>query len=349
MHHAADLVETSQGIGRPRSAERRAAAGLSATESKGKIVTSQTPDKAAVVGAGLIGASWSGLFAAHGIDVRVFDVKPEQGALLFDFIESIRGDLMEIRGDRSASFGTIEFSTDLAETVSDAGFVMECVPEDLDLKHAVFSDLEPNLAHDAVLATSSSGLMLSELQAGLSDPGPLVLAHPFNPPHLIPLVELQVNENTRDGVYDSARAFLERCGKRTVNVRKEIPGHIANRLQAALWREAIHLVDTGVASVEDVDRAVTFGPGLRWAIMGPHMLFELGSATGGITGYARHFRESYHRWWNGMGQPRLTDETIAKLQAGVSDEAAGRDGDELRATRDRKLVATLKALRRAEA
>ena len=147
------------------------------------------------------------------------------------------------------------------------------MPERLEIKHELYRDIEDALEPQAIVASSASGLTLTEMQGGWRSPGRFVLGHPFNPPHLIPLVEVLGNDHTHDGVVATARAFYESVGKVTIEVRKEVPGHVANRLQAALWREAISLAANGVASVEDVDTAVWAGPGLRWAVMGPTMLF----------------------------------------------------------------------------
>ena len=158
-------------------------------------------------------------------------------------------------------------------------------------------------------------------------------------------MELLGNEHADAGVLDRAAAFYEACGKVTIRVRKEVPAHVANRLQAALWREAVHLVAEGVASVEDVDKAVTAGPGLRWSVMGPHMLFSLGSGGHGMTGFCERYRDSFHTWWDSLGTPMLTEQTARLLAAGISEEEHGRSFAELVAERDAKLIAAMKALR----
>ena len=195
-----------------------------------------------------------------------------------------------------------------------------------------------------VVATSPSGLLLSDLQDSWRDPSRIILGHPFNPPHLVPLVELLGNERTVPGALDFAQAFYEGCGKVTIRVNKEVPGHVANRLQAALWREAIDLVLQGVASVEDVDKAVTAGPGLRWSVMGPHMLFSLGSGGAGMEGFCARYGESFHRWWDSMNAPRLDEEAGRILSAGVAKEERGRSFAGLAVERDRKLIVAQRAL-----
>ena len=221
--------------------------------------------------------------------------------------------------------------------------MQENVPERLEIKHALFREIEPHLSPTAIVSSSASGLMVSEMQAGWENPSRFILGHPFNPPHLIPLVELLANERTDDDVLVIAEEFYRAVGKVTIRVRREVPGHVANRLQAALWREAIHLVESGVASVEDVDRAVWAGPGLRWAAMGPHMLFHLGAGEGGLEEFCTRYTASFHRWWADLGDPKLSEDLAASLAAGVNDEASGRSVEDLSADRDALITAMLKA------
>lgn len=181
-----------------------------------------------------------------------------------------------------------------------------------------------------------------EMQEGWNDPSRFILGHPFNPPHLIPLVELLANDKTSNGVLEIAEIFYREVGKVTIRVNKEVPGHVANRLQAALWREAIHLVNEGIASVEDVDTAVWSGPGLRWAAMGPTMLFNLGAGEGGLTSFCERYTDSFNRWWDDLGDPRLNPEIAEKLIAGVKEEAAGKSAAELAKHRDQLITGMLK-------
>jgi 3-hydroxybutyryl-CoA dehydrogenase len=223
--------------------------------------------------------------------------------------------------------------------------VQESVPERLEVKHALYAEIEPALADDVVIASSSSGFMPSEFQRGAAHPERFVLAHPFNPPHLVPLVEVLGGAATDPAAVDWAYAFYEGCGKDPIRLKKEVPGHVANRLQAAMWREAIHLVASGVASVTDVDKAITAGPGLRWAIIGPHMTFHLASGGGGMRVFAERFREAKHRWWDDLGAPYLTPEVVDALCEGLEEEEAGRGFEEIAADRDRKLVRLLGILK----
>lgn len=307
-----------------------------------------TKQTVAVIGAGLIGCSWSALFLACGHAVRLYDPRPEAGDIVGGFLAEVRPTLTALGHDCSGfDAPALTLCASAPEAVTGAEIVMESIPERLDLKQTLYAEIEPALLPQAIVATSSSGLKLSDLQALMIDPARLVIAHPFNPPHLIPLVELYGNDRTAPDVVPTARAFFEGCGKVCIALKKEVPAHVANRLQAALWREAIHLVAEGVASVEDVDKAVWAGPGLRWAVMGPHMLLNLGGGAGGLRAYIDQFADSYAAWWDDLGRPALTPDTIAALTDGLALEINGRDYATLRETRDTQLLSVLTALRSA--
>jgi carnitine 3-dehydrogenase len=301
--------------------------------------------KTAVIGAGVIGASWAALFLASGRDVAAFD--PAEGAeeKARAYIKTAWPTLLELGLAVPGRRGTFSFHGTAQQAVADADFVQESVPERLPLKHAIFASFEPALKPTAIVASSASGLTLSEMQGGWRDPSRFVLGHPFNPPHLIPLVEVLGNDRTAEGVAEAAEQFYQSVGKVTIRVRREVPGHVANRLQAALWREVIHLVNTGVASVEDVDKAVSAGPGLRWAAMGPTMLFHLAAGEGGLTEFCERYTPSFNRWWDDLGTLHLDAAIARKLVAGVAEEAAGRDQAALAAERDAKIVGTLRAMK----
>ncbi|MEL7466217.1 MAG: 3-hydroxyacyl-CoA dehydrogenase NAD-binding domain-containing protein [Pseudomonadota bacterium] len=300
-------------------------------------------DTYASLGAGVIGASWASLFLAHGHPVRVSD--PAEGAedrlrAYVDAAWPVMTDLgLTANGDRQA----LTFHARAAEAVEGAAFIQESAPERLPIKHAVFAEIEEAMAPDAILSSSASGLTLSQMQAGWRDPSRFVLGHPFNPPHLVPLVEVMANERTGDGVLERTEAIYAALGKVTIRVKKEVAGHIANRLQAALWREAIHLVSTGATTVEDVDKAIWAGPGVRWAAMGPNLTWHLAAGPGGLKSYMEHFADSFEGWWDDLGDPRLDAETQAKLYEGVLEEAGDRDLEALSAERDALVTAILKA------
>lgn len=302
----------------------------------------------AVIGTGLIGCSWAALMAATGREVRIFDTRPEAEKVVAAFWEDVKPSLVALGLAGADTEPVFAFAKTLEGALAGADFVFESIPERLELKTALYAEMEPHLAVDAIVATSSSGLKLSDLQAGWQSPGRLVIAHPFNPPHLIPLVELYANEATEADVLPRTRALFESCGKVTITLKREVMGHAANRLQAALWREAIHLVTSGVVSVADANAAVWAGPGLRWAIMGPHLLLNLGGGAGGLRAYCDQFSQSYADWWDDLGTPTLSAETIGTLMAGLAEEIGPRDDTSLRAERDRKLVAVLQALSGAD-
>lgn len=300
---------------------------------------------AAVLGAGTIGASWAALFLAAGLKVDVFDSAPGAEASVRAFIANSWPQLSALGLVRAAADpGAIAFHATPEEAVRRAQFVQESVPERLPIKHELFRRIEPALRKEAIVASSASGLMVSEMQEVWRDPGRLVLGHPFNPPHLIPLVEVLGNERTSAGVIERAEAFYAACGKVTIRVRKEVPGHVANRLQAALWREAVNLVIEGVASAGDVDKAISAGPGLRWAVFGPHMLFSLASGNQGLEEFCARYGDSMKRWWATMSTPELTPATGRLLTEGVKVEQAGRSLDEIAQERDARIIRVLQAL-----
>ena len=297
----------------------------------------------AVLGAGVIGASWTALFAAAGMDVRVFDVSPTAEQDVNAYVANAWPTLLELGLAEEGRKGKISFHASAAEAVSSAQFVQENVPERIELKHKIFAEIEEHLLPQAVVSSSASGLMVREMQEGWKNPGRFILGHPFNPPHLIPLVELLGNEKTEEDALEVAEAFFKAVGKVTIRVRREVPGHVANRLQAALWREAIHLVESGVASVEDVDKAVWAGPGLRWAAMGPHMLFNLGAGPGGMEEFCDRYTPSFHRWWDDLGDTRLSEDLAKDLARGVAEEAGGQSLSDLAEERDALITGMIKA------
>ena len=302
-------------------------------------------DKTAVLGAGVIGASWTALFLAAGKDVCVFDVSETVEDDVNSYVENAWSTLEQIGLAVEGRRGSLSFASTPEDAVQDADFVQENVPERLPVKLDLYQRIEPHLKRTAVVSSSASGLMVKEMQAGWKNPARFILGHPFNPPHLVPLVEILGNDKTDPSTLVDAEAFYREVGKVTIRVNKEVPGHVANRLQAALWREAIHLVNEGVASVEDVDTAVWAGPGLRWGAMGPHMLFSLGAGAGGLEEFCNRYADSFHRWWDDLGEPRITPEVAEKLAQGVAEEAKGRGVEALGAKRDELVVAHLKAVK----
>jgi 3-hydroxybutyryl-CoA dehydrogenase len=296
-----------------------------------------------ILGAGVIGASWAALFLASGRSVAVYDPSPQAESTVKQYVENAWPVLEQLGLADNGNADNIRFYSKATDAVEGSAFIQESVPERIDIKHALYADIEPAMPADAVIASSASGLTLSEMQAGWNNSQSLVLGHPFNPPHLIPLVEVMGNDKTAAGVVEKAEAFYKAVGKVTIRVNKEVPGHVANRLQAAVWREAIHMISTGVASVEDVDTAMWAGPGLRWSVMGPTMLFHLGAGEGGLEEFCNRYTDSFNRWWDDLGELHLNPDIAAQLVKGVTDEAGGVSGDELSAKRDAMLAAVLGA------
>ena len=298
----------------------------------------------AALGGGLIGRSWTALFLAAGKSVALFDPDPGAEGRVRDAVESAWPVLRQLGlTDAPAPEAKLTVSADARAAVDGAQFVQESVPERLDLKHRLYDEIEDAIGADTVVASSASGLTLSELQRGWRRPDRFVLGHPFNPPHLIPLVEVMGNEQTASGVVDQARAFYESVGKVTIEVKREVPGHVANRLQAALWREAINLVNEGVASVVDVDTAVSSGPGLRWAAMGPTQLFHLGADERGLAEFCARYADSFNRWWDDLGKPYLDPTTVTRLVEGMRPVTGSTPYDELAAQRDALVTALVAA------
>ncbi|MDA8021442.1 MAG: 3-hydroxyacyl-CoA dehydrogenase NAD-binding domain-containing protein [Gammaproteobacteria bacterium] len=297
----------------------------------------------AVLGTGVIGASWAALFLAAGLKVRAYDPAENAEESVRRCVENAWPAMTRLGLAGKGDPGGIEWFDKPEDAVAGAGFVQESVPERIAAKHSLFAEIEDALDADTVVASSASGLMVSEMQKGWRDPSRFLLGHPFNPPHLIPLVELLANDATADGVLEAAEVFYHSVGKVTIRVKREVPAHVANRLQAALWQEAIHLVRSGVASVEDVDKAVWAGPGLRWAAMGPHMLFHLGAGAGGMTEFCNRYAPSFHRWWDDLGRVRLDESAASDLARGVAAEVEGRDVAQASAMRDELIVAMLAA------
>jgi carnitine 3-dehydrogenase len=298
--------------------------------------------RVAVVGAGTIGASWAASFLARGLEVAASDPAPEGEAFVRRFVERAWPTLQRLGlVVEGASPDRLSFHRDPKRAVEGAGFVQESGPEREDLKVALFAELDGAMPPQAILSSSTSGLLISRLQRSCRHPERCVLGHPFNPPHLIPLVEVVGGGKTSAATVERTMKFYKAIGKHPIHIRKEVKGHVANRLQAALWREAIHLVNEGVASVADVDAAIAYGPGLRWALMGPHLTFHLAGGEGGMKHFMDHLVPAMQTWWDDLGAPDVTPEVQRKIVEGVAEEAKGRSVPEIARWRDEKLVEIL--------
>ena len=303
----------------------------------------------AIIGTGVIGASWSSLYLAKGLQVVATDPAPNAEAALRGFVEAAWPALKRLGLSPEASQSNLKFTAALAQAVDGVDLVQENGPERIEFKQKLYGQLDELLAPDVIIASSSSGLTMSEIQLGAaSHPERCVIAHPFNPPHLVPLVEIVGGTKTSEATIQRAAEFYTSIGQRTVRLNKEMPGHVANRLQAALAREVYHLVAEGVVSAADVDTALCWGPGLRWGIMGNMMLNHLGGGPGGIEHFFQQFSGPMTAWWKTLGSPVLTPEVQKKLIDSVHAEVGSRTIDELAAKRDEVLLGLLELRAKAE-
>jgi len=299
--------------------------------------------RVSVIGAGTIGASWAAYFLARGFEVGAYDPLPNGETFARRFIDNAWPTLEKLNAVQpGADRKRFEFFKEPVAAVKGAEFVQESGPEREDLKIELFATLDAALPPETVIATSSSGLLISRVSAKCIHPQRCVIGHPFNPPHLIPLVEVVGGAKTSPEAITKAMNFYRDIGKHPIHIRKEVRGHVANRLQAALWREAVHLVTEGVVSVADADAAIAYGPGLRWALMGPHLTFHMAGGEGGMTHFMSHIGPAIQGWMDDLGQTRLTPEVQEAIINGVTEEAAGRSMADLQRWRDRKLIEILK-------
>jgi 3-hydroxyacyl-CoA dehydrogenase len=293
----------------------------------------------AIIGTGVIGASWTALFLAKGLQVIATDIAPNAETALRKFVETAWPALKRLGLAPGASQSNLKFTTAIAQAVSGVDLVQENGPERIDFKKKLYGQLDELLPPEVIIASSSSGLTMSEIQLGAaSHPERCVIAHPFNPPHLIPLVEIVGGAKTSETTIRRAAEFYTSIGQRTVRLNKEMPGHVANRLQGALAREVYYLVAEGVVSAADVDTALSWGPGLRWGVMGNMMLNHLGGGPGGIEHFFQQFTGPMTAWWKTLGSPVLTPEVQKKLIDSVHAEVGSRTIEELEAERDEILL-----------
>ncbi|MFU8883108.1 MAG: 3-hydroxyacyl-CoA dehydrogenase NAD-binding domain-containing protein [Rhodobacterales bacterium] len=297
----------------------------------------------AILGAGLIGSAWAALFQHYGANVHIWDPVPDALAGISDRMAKPLAQLSRIAPE-AGPLGIVTRCDTLAQAIAGADLIQENAPEDIATKHALYAKIEPLMRPGAILASSTSALTWSELGPGLHDPARLITAHPFNPPHLVPLVETYGIDHAR---LDRAEAIYRMADRVPVRLTKDATGHIANRLASALWREAVFMVQEGIADVEAIDSALINGPGLRWSVVGAHMAYHLGGGSAGMAGYLAHLGPSQERRWSDLGAPSLTPDVQAALIAGTEREAAGRSMSELEAIRDHALIAALRARKEA--
>jgi carnitine 3-dehydrogenase len=299
------------------------------------------------VGAGVIGGGWVAYFLARGYRVAAWDPAEDAEARLRHLVDAAWPALTELGLAEGASIDNLLIERDLATACARADFVQESAPEDLELKRTLLADIDAATPVDVVISSSTSGYGMSEMQTGCAHPERTVVGHPFNPPYLIPLVEVVGGAATSPETVAWASDFFRIAGKSVITMDREVPGFIANRLQEALWREALHMVAAGEATVEQIDLSITDGPGLRWPIHGPMLTFHLAGGQGGMAHMLDHFGPSLQSPWTRLVAADLTPELRDAVVEGCDREADGRSIDDLVAERDRGVIAVLRALGRA--
>ncbi|QWF85565.1 L-carnitine dehydrogenase [Amycolatopsis sp. CA-230715] len=301
-------------------------------------------DTVACVGAGVIGGGWVAHFLARGFRVLAYDPAPDAAERLARIVDAAWPALTALGLAEGAGRDNLTVTETLAEAVGAAGFVQESAPEKLELKRKLLAEIDAATPPGVVVASSTSGYAMSEMQVSAATPERLVVGHPFNPPYLIPLVEVVGGRLTEPWAVEAAAAFYRRVGKSVITMTDELPGFIANRLQEALWREALHMVANGEATVEQIDTAITDGPGLRWPVHGPCLTFHLAGGEGGMAHMLDHFGPSLKSPWTRLDAPELTAELRDRMVEGCDDEAGGRSIAELVAERDRAIIAVQRAV-----
>ncbi|AWN30940.1 3-hydroxyacyl-CoA dehydrogenase NAD-binding domain-containing protein [Streptomyces sp. NEAU-S7GS2] len=297
----------------------------------------------ACIGAGVIGGGWVAHFLARGYDVTAWDPAADAEDKLRRLVAAAWPALEQIGLAEGAAQDRLTIAPTLAEAVADADFVQESAPEKLELKRSLLAELAAATRPGVVIASSTSGYPMTDMQSAAEDAGRLVVGHPFNPPYLIPLVEVVGGEQTDPESVAWASRFYDVAGKSVITMDRELPGFIANRLQEALWREALHMVANGEASVEDIDASITEGPGLRWAFMGPCLTFALAGGEGGMAHMLDHFGPSLKSPWTRLEAPELDRELRDAMVDGCREAAGDRTYADLVATRDQGVIDVLRA------
>ena len=296
----------------------------------------------AIVGTGVIGASWSAFYLARGLDVVATDPGPNAEANLRKYVDDAWPLLTSNGLSEHASRDRLTFTTNMQHALDGADFVQENGPERPEFKMKLFADMDAATPIDSIIASSSSGITPSVMQSKCLHPERVLVGHPFNPPHIIPLVEVVGGARTSPEAVRRALAFYTSAGKKAIHLKKEVPGHVANRLQSALYREVLYLIEQGVLSVEDADDAVSYGPGLRWSVMGPSLQWHLGGGEGGIKHFMEHLLPAMVVGWKALGTPTVTLDLQRAVADGVLHEAAGRSVEELAQEENETLVGLLR-------
>jgi carnitine 3-dehydrogenase len=298
--------------------------------------------RVAVVGTGVIGASWTALYLARGFDVVAADPDPAAEARLRQYVDSAWQALRVIGLSPKGSPEHLSFISDPSRAVREADFIQECAPERAEVKIKLLAELDASAPVESIIASSSSSFSMSLMQSECVHPERCVIGHPCNPPHIVPLVEVVGGQKTSPEAIQQAMAFYASIGRKPIHVHKEITGHVASRLQAALYREIAYLIEQDVLDVGDIDAVVCWGPGLRWGAMGPNMLTHLGGGRGGIHHFMEHLARPISSCWKELGNPELTAALQEKIINGVLKEIGSRSFEQLTRERDELLLGLLR-------
>jgi len=306
----------------------------------------ERPRTVGLLGGGVIGGGWAARFLLAGVDVRLYDPDPEAARKLGEILSGARTAQRELFGGESIREGNWELVDDVEQVAEGVDFIQESIPEQLELKHELLGRLASRAPADVVIASSTSGLLPSKLQEGMVNPERLVVGHPFNPVYLLPLVEVCPGQDTAPSAVERAAQIYRSVGMHPLRIRKEIDGFVSDRLLEALWREALGLVADGVATAADVDDAIRFGPGLRFAFMGTMLTYRIAGGEGGMRHFMSQFGPALQWPWSKLTDvPELTDDLLDRIEEQSAAQAAGASVRELERVRDRCLVAILRGLR----
>jgi 3-hydroxyacyl-CoA dehydrogenase len=303
----------------------------------------------AIVGTGVIGASWAAYYLARGFDVVATDPGPQAEANLRKYVDDAWPLLKQVGLSPGASRDRLTFSPDMSRALAEADWVQENAPERPDFKIKLFAQMDEATPPNSIIASSSSGITMDVIQSGCKRPERCVIGHPFNPPHVVPLVEVVGGAKTSEATIERAMAFYASIGKKPVRLYKALPGHVANRFQAALYKEVLYLVQQGVLSVADADIAVCYGPGIRWGVMGPSLQWHVGGGQGGIQHFMEHLMDPLAAMMKTLGTPEITPQLKQTVVDAVLKEAGGRSVEELAREENAVLTGLLKLRSEANA
>ncbi len=298
-----------------------------------------------LLGTGVIGGGWAARALHCGINVIAADIDPKQEAWIRGAVETAAPSLDALtEGMPLPPKGTLTFMIDPAEMAQQADFIQENVPEVLEIKRKALAPIAEITEPDVIISSSTSGFMPTELQEGMTHPERFLVGHPFNPVYLCPLVEIVGGEQTSDKAKAAAKTFYESIGMHALMVRREVPGHISDRLQEAMWREILHSLNDDIATTRELDESIVYGPGLRWAIMGMNQLYMLAGGDGGARHFMKQFGPALEWPWSYLKAPKLTDDIIDRFADGTAEQAEGRSIREMEAIRDECMVAVQRVL-----